>query len=99
PGTRLLPIPHKSDAPELVNLPVQETSAFATLAQQPSADGEAKRTPDRRPRKVVRAAVPRRHEERQAAYSQQWGPWGQNGSNAGGRNSNGGFWGGSRSWF
>jgi hypothetical protein len=98
-GTQLLPIPRKSDAPELVNLPVQETSAFVTLAQQPSADGEVKRTPDRRPRKVVHAAVPRRHEQREAAYSQQWSPWGQNGGNAGGHNSSGGFWVGSRNWF
>jgi hypothetical protein len=93
PGTRLLPLPRKSDAPELAELPpAQEPSPLNALAQARPPDVEVKHAPERPVRKRSRPA-PRPHEQREADYSRpQWD---------GGRNDwNGNFWnGGSKAWF
>lgn len=92
PGTRLLPLPHKSDAPELAELPAQEPAALNALAHAKTVDVEVTRAPDRQGRKRTRSAS-RPREQREAGDARpQWNGW---------RNEwNGNFWnGGSRAWF
>src|SRR4051794_23870210 len=56
PGTRLLPLPHESDAPELAELPAPEPGALNALAHAKTVDVEGKRAPDRQVRKRTRSA-------------------------------------------
>jgi hypothetical protein len=93
PGTRLLPLPRKSDAPELAELPpTQVPSPLNALAQARPPEVELKREPERPTRKRARPA-PRPREQREADYARpQWNGW---------RNDwNSNSWnGGSKAWF
>jgi hypothetical protein len=71
PGTRLVPLPRTSDAPELVDLPDQAPSPLTALAQAQPNEKPAK--PDvRAPARKRPRADPREYEERKAGYAQQW---------------------------
>jgi hypothetical protein len=69
PGTRLIPLPRKSDAPELVDLPLEPASPLTALALAQPVETQAK--PDARPpaRKRARAALP--EDIRALGYGQQ----------------------------
>jgi hypothetical protein len=94
PGTRLLPLPRKSDAPELAELPAEPSSPLSALARAEASEDQAKR--DIRPPARKRPRVdPREYDQRRAGYTQQWNggyrDWNNNRAWSGG--------GGSRSWF
>jgi hypothetical protein len=70
PATRLEPLPRKSDAPELADLPpVNSSSAFAE-AFSPEPPAPAKQEARERPKKPS-PARPRRNPERDKSYAQQ----------------------------
>jgi cell wall-associated NlpC family hydrolase len=76
PGTRLVPIPRKSDAPELASLPESSGTSFAEAPVLPiPAEPTKPAKPAARERsKKVAAAKPRRNIEREPTYAQQqWG--------------------------
>ena len=58
PGTRLIPLPRQSDAPELAELPLEPASPLTALALAQPVETQAK--PDQRTpvRKRARAALP-----------------------------------------
>jgi hypothetical protein len=73
PGTRLVPVPRKSDAPELASLPEGSGTSFAEAPVAPEPPKPAKPQARERSKKVV-AAKPRRNIERERTYAQQqWG--------------------------
>jgi hypothetical protein len=74
-GTRLEPLPRKSDAPELAALPENPRSSFAE-AIVPSDDPPKPAKPEARERPKKPAPVrPRRNPEGSRSYAQQqWGP-------------------------
>lgn len=73
PGTRLVPVPRESDAPELASLPEASGTSFAEAPVSPEPPKPAKPQARERPKKVV-AAKPRRNIERERTYAQQqWG--------------------------
>jgi hypothetical protein len=73
PGTRLVPVPRKSDAPELASLPESSGPSFAEAPIPAEPPKPAKPAVRERPKKVV-AAKPRRNPERERTYAQQqWG--------------------------
>ena len=73
PGTRLVPVPRTSDAPELASLPEGSGTSFAEAPVAPEPPKPAKPQARERPKKVV-AAKPRRNIERERTYAQQqWG--------------------------
>ena len=91
-GTRLLPPPRKSDAPELAELPAEPPSPLGALAQADTSENQAKS--DVRPPARKRPRVdPREYDQLRFGYAQQW--------NDGHRdwNNNRSWSGGSRSWF
>jgi hypothetical protein len=92
PGTRLVPLPRVSDAPELAELPVDPPSPLTALAKAQPSDQPAK--PDIRPPARKRAGVEQStHEQRGFGYAPQWN-FGPRGSN------NNHVWsGGPKSWF
>src|SRR6266567_7500973 len=55
-GTRLVPLPRVSDAPELAEIPVDPPSPLTALAQAQSSDQQAKRDTRPPPRKRPRPA-------------------------------------------
>jgi hypothetical protein len=69
PGTRLLPLPHMSEAPELADVPNEPTSPLTAMAQAQTSQKKAKDPPSahKRPR-----TVPRKTEQRALGYAQQW---------------------------
>jgi len=88
PGTRLVPLPRKSDAPELGNLPDEPSSPLAAFAQ--AQTNEMSEIPARkRPRVAI-------HETDHATsdYAQQWnsghGDWSRNRPLSGARKMSGG---------
>jgi len=90
PGTRLLPLPRKSDAPELAELPAEKPAARNALAQGEGPNVEVKRAPERPIRKRSRSASHPREQREAGAARPQWN----------GRNDWNGNWnGGSRAWF
>jgi len=101
PQTRLLPLPRKSDAPELAELPPvpEPPSPLTAYAQAPATEQkEAKREEARPP---VRKR-PREYDQRMFGYSQQWNDgyrgWNNYDGYRGWNNSRA-WGGGSRSWF
>jgi hypothetical protein len=95
PGTRLLPLPRKSDAPELAELPPspQEESPLHALAQVRPPEGEVKEVKHARPARKRSRTASRPREQREAGYARpQWNGW-RNDWNANSWN------GGSGSWF
>jgi hypothetical protein len=95
PGTRLLPLPRVSDAPELADVPIEPTSPLTAMAQAQTSQKQAKDPPSahKRPR-----TVPRETEQRTLGYAPQWngyGSWEGNRSPSGGPRLSGG----PKSWF
>jgi hypothetical protein len=92
PGTRLVPLPRSSDAPELVDLPDQASSPLTALAQAQPNEKPAK-TDVRPPARKRPRSDPHDYEERKPGYAQQWNygyhDWNNN------RAAGAGF----RSWF
>jgi hypothetical protein len=92
PSTRLLPLPRKSDAPELAELPAEPPSPLSALAQAEASEKQTTRDvgPPARKRPPV---DPRKYDQQRFGYAQQW--------NDGYRdwNKNRAWSGGSRSWF
>jgi hypothetical protein len=88
PGTRLLPLPRKSDAPELAELPPDSPSPLAALAQvqpiEPPAKHDVRPPVHKRPRVDAHE-----NDQRNLGFAQQW-----NNGNRGWNNS----WGNNRSW-
>jgi hypothetical protein len=88
PGTRLLPLPRKSDAPELANLPDEAPSPLAAFAQ-----AQKNEMSETAARKRPRVAI---HETDHATsdYAQQWNPghgdWSSNRAWSGSRKMSGG---------
>jgi hypothetical protein len=70
PGTRLVPLPRKSDAPELANLPENSRSSFAEAYTPPEPPKPAKQQARERPKKAAPARA-RRSPERVRTYAQQ----------------------------
>jgi hypothetical protein len=97
PGTRLIPLPRRSDAPELVDLPADLPSALSALAQAQTSDQHAKA--DARPpaRKRPRAD-PGEYDQRKVGFGQQWN-FGHSGWSNSGWNNNRSWSSNSRSWF
>jgi hypothetical protein len=95
PGTRLLPLPRVSDAPELADVPNEPTSPLTAMAQAQTSQKQAKDPPSAH--RHLRT-VPRETEQRAWGYAQQWngyGSWEGNRSPGGGRR----LVGGPKSWF
>jgi negative regulator of sigma E activity len=93
PGTRLLPLPRESTAPELAEGPrLDDASPVAALALAEKTGRPARRESTKPVRKRVRVE-PRRYEQREAGFSQQWNDEGSRDWNR----DHG--WGGGRSWF
>src|ERR1700730_6622677 len=78
-GTRLLPLPRKSDAPELAELPAEPASPLTALAQAQTSQKGAMSEPPARKR--PRVATPE-NDQRTSDYGQQWnygfGAWTSN---------------------
>lgn len=73
PGTRLVPVPRKNEAPELASLPESSGTSFAEAPIPAEPPKPAKPAVRERPKKIV-AAKPRRNIERERTYAQQqWG--------------------------
>jgi hypothetical protein len=93
PGTRLIPLPRTSDAPQLVDIPpAEDSSPLKAFAQAQPNEKPAK--PDvRQPARKRPRPDPREYEERKPGYAQQWNngyhDWNNN------RAAGAGF----RSWF
>lgn len=68
-GTRLLPVPRQSDAPELAGLSVEPASALAALALAPATEKQI--TPDVRPPAQKRAHVALPYDPRKMGYPPQ----------------------------
>ena len=68
-GTRLLPLPRKSDAPELADLPEESPSAVAALAQARGSQTELIFKPPVRKRPLL---ATRDNEQRTVGLGQQW---------------------------
>jgi hypothetical protein len=92
PGTRLIPLPRRSDAPELVDLSADPASALSALAQAQTSDQHAKADAHPPARKRPRAD-PGEHDQRKVGFGQQWnfGYSGWNNNRSSSSNS--------RSWF
>jgi hypothetical protein len=69
PGTRLLPLPRKSDAPEIADLPDEPPSAVAALAQARGSQTELIFKPPVRKRPLL---ATRDNEQRTVGLGQQW---------------------------
>jgi hypothetical protein len=107
PGTRLVPLPRKSDAPELADLPADPPSPLTALARAQAGDQPAKRDIRPSPRKHPRTDFAeydqrgydqrgydqRGYDQRGYGFVQQW----NNGSR--GWNNNRAWSGGPKSWF
>ena len=65
-GTRLVPIPRKSDAPDLADIPESSPSPLTAMAQAPLREKEVKDL-----RKHAHA-IPREAEQPMVGYPQQW---------------------------
>ena len=87
PGTRLVPLPRKSDAPELAELPPDPPSALTALAQAVPSDQPAKRAA--RPPAGKRPRIDPAEDDR-ARFSpdQQWKFGYRDWNNDRGRNNN-----------
>ena len=74
PATRLEPLPRKSDAPELADLPANSHAAFAEALSPPEPPKPPKQEAREHPKKPP--ARPRRNPEpdRNNYAQQQWGP-------------------------
>jgi len=72
PGTRLLPLPRKSDAPELAALASQEEPT--PLGARAQGERDDIRTPKRNAERPVRkrSHPPVRHREPREQYARQW---------------------------
>jgi hypothetical protein len=92
PATRLVPLPRKSDAPVLADLPGDPESPLTALAQAQASDQPVKRhippPVHKRPR-----GDPRDDAQRKPGFVQQW-DYGYRGWN-----NNRAFSGGPKSWF
>ena len=90
PGTRLLPLPRKSDAPELADIPAEPPSPFSALAQAQVKKEETSELPARkRPRVTTRE-----NDQWPSDYGQQWNSghrdWSSNRAWSGPRKMSGG---------
>ncbi len=95
PLTRLLPLPRKSDAPELAELPAEPPSPLTAFAQTPADERKEAKGDEVRPAARKRPRVdPREYDARVFGYSPQW-----NDGYRGGWNNYRAGNGGSRSWF
>jgi hypothetical protein len=68
-GTRLLPLPRKSDAPELADLPEESPSAVAALAQAQGSQKELMLKPPMRKRPALATGE---NDQRTIGPGQQW---------------------------
>ena len=93
PGTRLLPLPRKSGAQELADLPDEPPSPLTALAQAKANEKPVKVDSPTAARKHVRAA-PREYDQRTLGYAQEWNygqsDWNSNRAWSGRRNLTGG---------
>jgi hypothetical protein len=78
PGTRLIPLLRRSDAPKLADVPNEPASPLTALAQAPS---NQKGVPELPPRNRPRVAASQ-DDQQKSDYGQQW----NNGSSAGSSN-------------
>jgi hypothetical protein len=92
PATRLVPLPRRSDAPALADLPGDPESPLTALAQAPASDQPVKRHIPPPVRKRPRGD-PRDDAQRKSGFVQQW-DYGYRGWN-----NNRAFSGGPKSWF
>jgi hypothetical protein len=91
PGTRLLPLPRKSDAPELAELRAEPSSPLDALARAEASENQAK--PDVRPPARKRPRVdPREYDQRRFGYAQQRNDGYRDWNNSRGWNGNSGSW-------
>jgi hypothetical protein len=92
PATRLVPLPRRSDAPALADLPGDPESPLTALAQAQASDQPVKRDIPPPVRKRPRGD-PRGDAQRKPGFVQQW-DYGYRGWN-----NNRAFSGGPKSWF
>jgi hypothetical protein len=91
-ATRLIPLPRRSDAPEIADLPAEPPSALNALAQAQAGDPPAKHDIHPPSRKHPRAD-PRPYDPRRFEFTQQWNFGYRDGNNSR-------TWSGSpKSWF
>lgn len=91
PGTRLLPLLRKSDAPELADLPDESLSPLAALAQAQTSQKEVTSKPPAHKRPLL---ATRENDQRTSDYGPQWnysyGGWSSNRAWNGSRKMTGG---------
>jgi hypothetical protein len=71
PATRLVPLPRRSDAPELAELPPDPAPALSAMAQAQAGDQPVKREIHAPARKHTRVD-PGSYDQRKLGYVQQW---------------------------
>ncbi len=98
PATRLVPLPRRSDAPELAELPADPpaapASALSALALAQAGDQPVKRDAHPPARKHTRVVDPGDSDQRKLGYVQQPWDFGYRGTS-----NNRTFSGGPKSWF